>query len=856
MIATLTDICRTREHISSIFVHPPTPERDDASMLSTTDHSSQRVSSPRTSPLASPTIPTYQVSSSIISPTPSHQGLARSVPVPLQVLPEVRSPPRRTIAMAADSLQINQKRGRRPRLFGFTELGDSSGSSACSSRQTSPERSASPLSSPNPQVEHITSPLAAPPATTSQSYSGPGPASSPNAIPRRHPVRARSETDLNTLNTIKSNASSPIVAHIPPRKRENGLKLDFTGIIPVASAREQSSIVPSPYSAKLIRKKSGEILKPALKYAGPLGPCGTPLYAPGPESSRSSVASSRSSSPKGARFESKSCPTTPSCPKYVHFDSQLERVKLFLQDQKPQVVSRGGSPTGAGSQDGFVSNGDYTTSEGEEYPFPSSTDDEKDFYGRSQPKKVLQLKLPNFPTSHAPDTDLYLESLFLDDDRKSLRGMIMCRNMAFQKWVAVRFTLDWWQTTSEVTATFKDSVRGGQYDRFAFVVKLHDILGKIEEKTMFMAIRYNTDGKEIWDSNGGQNYQVLFEKTAPPVKSKSTTEPKRGDKNSVSIQPGMGKAVGGRTSQWSVTGGNAEDRLADLRAKLSRLTAEDDRPPLLSPNRDPRRLNFGFGKNDDDVSPGGSPRRSYTTLGTSSSDLPSAGPGLAARYDFGTALKTTRKLSPSKRTIDLPENMGGPVQTGLLNFNSAPTVPSRVFNDHAASEFYSPRFSPQIGTEKLGSDHLFSPASQSLPEDRERTPLTVPDVMIHNPSPPIEDITPTPTPTTARPSVALQAQSPKRPALTRMAASSPAVVQLEKLPSDDGSFSPVSPSLTMDTPEGSMSSTLTDTSPADSPKSPTGIDESGPIVTAQWSPTGGRSDGKDSLASYSSFIEQ
>ena len=460
------------------------------------------------------------------------------------------------------------------------------------------------------------------------------------------------------------------------------------------------------------------------------------------------------------------------------------------------MVSRGGSPTEH-----------YTTSEGEEYPFPSTDDERED-------KRILQIKLPNFPTYHAPDTDLYLESLFLDDDRKSLRGMMLCKNLAYHKWVAVRFTFDFWQTTSEVTATHKDAVKGGKYDRFSFVIKLGDILPRIEEKTMFLAIRYNTDGREIWDSNGGQNYQVLFEKVKP---NDQVTMPKR---SSISIQPGMGKAVGGRTSQWSVTGGNADDRLADLRAKLSRLSADDmsTSPPQLSPNRGV----FGIPPSRrarTNESPNASPQRSFSSLDTRTSDLPSAGGALAARYDFGHALKTTRRNSPNAQKIDLPE-----VQTGLLNYG-------KTNNGHAATEFYSPRFSPAPLVEPTPDGILVgnsnADSAQVVSATKAPNHLPVPDLKIQGPSPPPQDdTTPTPTPTTA---------SHRRPSLSRSSTA----------PATAASASPRDSPPSLD-----MSGNVTDT-PSESPKSPP--EES----FARWSPqTFGDKRDEMSLASYSSFIEQ
>lgn len=740
---------------------------------------------------------------------------ASAPPLPLHVLPEVRSPPRNTLEMANDSVRLaQQKRGRRPRLFGFTELPDSSGSSAASSRNASPERSPA-LAQELPGS-----------ASMGPASSAPG-----NFLPRRHqPVRAKSDTNLHAIRgsetssplatssfvsrTASSSTLSPPERHtngqiMMTSRRNTGLKLDFTGITPLnaPSADTPSAAIPSPYSAKLIRKKSGEILKPALKYGGPLAANGTPLEAPPPPD----VQVSR------ARFESKSLPTTPSCPKYVHFDAQLERVKLFQKEQKPSVVSRSGSPTG----------GDYTTSEGEEYPFPSTDEEGVD----KREKKVLQISLPNFPTHQAPDADLFLESLFLDDDRKSLRGIIQVRNMAFQKWVAVRFTFDWWQTTSEVTATHKDSVKGGAYDRFSFVIKLHDLLSKIEEKTLFLAIRYNTDGKEIWDSNHGHNYQVLFEKT---YASSSRLVPKR---NQPTIQPGMGKAVGGRTSQWSVTSGRDDDRLADLRAKLDRLQADDlcTSPPLLSPSSS-RHNSFSPQRKPMSLDPStGSPRRSvsaYDARLSNKGDLPAAGPALAARYDFSAALKSARRNSNSPKGVnaDLPN-----VRTGLLqygqNANLGQPSPDR---GRPTMDFYSPRseyaqlsptegfFSQAItGRSSQATNGRSSPptptaevssASSSRTATATSTPpafITVPEVQVSGPSP-------EPSPN--------QDEAPSQP--TSAAVSPPQL-------------------------ESSTESVNDDDTPSESPKSP-------PEATMpRWSPTDIKGDKvPNGFDSYASFIEQ
>ncbi|KAF9265864.1 hypothetical protein L218DRAFT_832699, partial [Marasmius fiardii PR-910] len=105
--------------------------------------------------------------------------------------------------------------------------------------------------------------------------------------------------------------------------------------------------------------------------------------------------------------------------------------------------------------------------------------------------------------------DVVLEELKLLPELSSVVGRVRVKNLAYQKWVAARFTFDAWQTTSEVTAKYVESA-SGNVDIFTFVIKLTDMLARLEEKTMVVAIRYNINGREIWDNNGGKDYLVSF----------------------------------------------------------------------------------------------------------------------------------------------------------------------------------------------------------------------------------------------------------------------------------------------------------------------------------------------------------
>ncbi|OJT06227.1 Protein phosphatase 1 regulatory subunit 3D [Trametes pubescens] len=238
------------------------------------------------------------------------------------------------------------------------------------------------------------------------------------------------------------------------------------------SSNSRAVSAPQESAANLARKKSGEPLKSSLKSRRPI--------VRGDLSVVTDIASTKSE------------PATPMGSKSVHFDAKLEHVKLFLAEQKPLAISRQGSPT---------------DTSGTESDFPSA------IYGHKRTEdKMLTMQVANMPASPRLDADIAFERLELASEGTVLNGTVRVRNLAFEKWVAVRFTVDSWQTTSEVTARYADSIEAGVFDRFSFSIRLGDMLARIEEKTMFFALRYNVAGREIWDNNDGQNYKVTFAK--------------------------------------------------------------------------------------------------------------------------------------------------------------------------------------------------------------------------------------------------------------------------------------------------------------------------------------------------------
>lgn len=231
----------------------------------------------------------------------------------------------------------------------------------------------------------------------------------------------------------------------------------------------------------MLRKKSGELVRPALR-------------------------------PSSSRRRPSSMPGTPTFSKAVHFDSHLEHVRHFLQVDRPLAVSAGSSPVESYESD-------------TEFPFS-----DEDSHAACSPPFEWELVVSNFPpeTPERLRMPVRVERVFLSTDNKTLIGSVAVANLAFNKTVVARFTLDYWKTTSEVLAEYNNDVRRKQqadgHDRFNFNIKLAD-QANLEAKTMFFCIKYAVNGVEYWDNNNSTNFQVDFRKKPKPQNGKRGMQP-------------------------------------------------------------------------------------------------------------------------------------------------------------------------------------------------------------------------------------------------------------------------------------------------------------------------------------------
>ena len=186
---------------------------------------------------------------------------------------------------------------------------------------------------------------------------------------------------------------------------------------------------------------------------------------------------------------SRSAPTTPTH-KGVRFHSELEHVEYLLAEQKPPAVSCDGSSTDISGTDS-------------EFPlFIHPRDDDL----KERPLVMHCIDVPIASSLAEGTCNIAVENIDLVGT--TVEGIIRVRNLTFNKCIAVYFTLDNWETTSEVTARYKESFSNSTFDRFIFLIKLADVLSRAQEKTLYLSIRYAVFGREIWDNNGGRNYQV------------------------------------------------------------------------------------------------------------------------------------------------------------------------------------------------------------------------------------------------------------------------------------------------------------------------------------------------------------
>lgn len=172
----------------------------------------------------------------------------------------------------------------------------------------------------------------------------------------------------------------------------------------------------------------------------------------------------------------------------------MEHVRLFRKSDEPQVVSQHQSgKNDLGVRPLVVACGDAVP------PFIPRF--ERAEYMFKSPVAAIH-----------EDSLIHLNEIRIGNNPISAVGFAVVKNLAFEKHVACRFTLDGWTTQSEVAAEYVYPIRDTDSGRdlFKFTLPLTDY-SRIGENELEFCIRYAANGQEFWDNNDSNNYRVSFD---------------------------------------------------------------------------------------------------------------------------------------------------------------------------------------------------------------------------------------------------------------------------------------------------------------------------------------------------------
>lgn len=226
---------------------------------------------------------------------------------------------------------------------------------------------------------------------------------------------------------------------------------------------------------RLVRKKTGEIVKLSLK----LSALGRTVQ---------------------------SLPTTPTY-KLVHFNNKsFMDIKYFDENESPTAISALPSPTERPDRESLWFFGPESDTESEDEELTDWT-----------------LCLVNFSERYdysqrlASSPAVFLERVMLNGDRTFLKGNIATKNIAFEKHVLLKYSLNNWRIVSEVKAQYTpDSprlLRKAGYDRFTFSIPVKELVQGLKgtrEVSFVCCVRYETNGQVYWDNNHTKNYVMVL----------------------------------------------------------------------------------------------------------------------------------------------------------------------------------------------------------------------------------------------------------------------------------------------------------------------------------------------------------
>lgn len=275
--------------------------------------------------------------------------------------------------------------------------------------------------------------------------------------------------------------------HVPESSNQVPLSISFLRKKRNSDTDDAVSISSTDISPpRLVRKKSGELVKSSLKL---------------------------NSLANDTKTRSKSMPTTPTYNKSVHFGNDVD-VRYFDERERPTAISADASPIlkarGVKAIFEVMDGGNVDLDDDEDSDDLDDLDDPLMITWKMEMTNFSKIK---YNEKFNEGSKVFLEKLILDEDDNCLSGSIAAKNLSFDKCIHIRYTFDSWRTVIEIEANFTKEItrilKRSNYDRFTFKIPLSkfEMLNNDQTDISF-CIRYRYGIEEVWDNNHHKNYHL------------------------------------------------------------------------------------------------------------------------------------------------------------------------------------------------------------------------------------------------------------------------------------------------------------------------------------------------------------
>ncbi|RLV92463.1 hypothetical protein JA1_003179 [Spathaspora sp. JA1] len=361
--------------------------------------------------------------------------------------------------------------------------------------------------------------------------------------PHQFPIITTTNTSTIPSLTIKATSSSTTPRsrtiqipnyYVAPKGLQESDSQDSSSSTSMSSSCSTSSSCSSTsyvMAPRLIRKKSGELVKSSLKL---------------PQLLQRSL-------------------STPQLParKSVRFASRLTNIKMFDGMESPAAVSSTAStPLHSPPSGKYAHDDDLVDEDDEDFRFlkskpkvdyfdwnwhgslessATSSDDEDEYW--STPKALhgsnslreYRLTSHNIPKIvNVKDLIVWLPSAYVlkTDGMTYLYGLVNVKNLDFEKKIFIKLSLNNWKTSvifgGNAIISYVKSI--GDVDQFKFKINVDDLISNrydgFNAIDLQMCIKYEVSNNVYWDNNGGSNYQFKLT-MVNGIKSYTYTPPKK-----------------------------------------------------------------------------------------------------------------------------------------------------------------------------------------------------------------------------------------------------------------------------------------------------------------------------------------